>query len=121
MTQMQSKQKIESTNLPPARRFVNRREMSEITGISIPALAAMATQKRGPVCRIPEGFSENKYELSNVLAWMRGEAVPAWPDPKKCPPYRSKRGANMARSSAPGRNKITKPGTRKPAKEEGGK
>ena len=33
---------MQLTSLPPTRRFINRREVSELTGISIPALAAMA-------------------------------------------------------------------------------
>ena len=92
---------MQNDQLPSSRKFVNRREVATITGISIPALAALAEKKAGPVCRIPDGYSENKYELDHVLGWMRGEKIPPWPDNLRTP--KTRRGANLRKNKGPGR------------------
>jgi len=85
------------------RRFVNRREFSELSGISIPALAVLAKKKQGPVCLIPAGYSENRYELVDVLNWLRGKPISPWPN--KTSISQTRRGANLRRKRGPGRPK----------------
>lgn len=104
--------KSQNTSLPVAREFITRREASQITGISIPTWSVMAHDRRGPVCIIPSGFSYNMYFRSDVLKWMNGAPIPAWPKVEGDPltpltngALESKRGLHLVPHKGPGRPK----------------
>ena len=52
--------------------FFSRKEVSQLTGISIPALSRMAREHRGPKCIMLEGFSCSFYPIDETKAWLRG-------------------------------------------------
>ncbi|MFC1672526.1 hypothetical protein ACFL12_00080 [Pseudomonadota bacterium] len=79
-------------------RFYSRKQLSIISGYSIPTLSAMANAKpqRGPLCIHLKGGGDPRYPIDEAEAWLRGEGGAGVPSrrggARKKPAQKSKPG-----------------------------